>query len=80
MDAGNGIDWTSPDYVGETPSHTFTKPGLYVVTLRVTDSKGNSEIGTVNITVTQIPTEETVPNRPTGVVVYLMPENDKLPI
>jgi PKD repeat protein len=34
-----------------TPEHVFTTPGTYTVALQVTDSEGNSGLGTITVTV-----------------------------
>jgi parallel beta-helix repeat protein len=57
IDDGDGIDWSNPDYSGPTlwdPVHTYTLPGLYTVTLNVSDGDGNWDIDTMQITVLDI--------------------------
>jgi PKD repeat protein len=51
MDQSDGLNWILPDQVGVSPSHIFIVPGIYTVTLNVTDSNGNWEMDTVSITV-----------------------------
>ena len=50
---------------GSGPFHTFTLPGVYMVTLNVTDDAGNWHIDTVNVTVndTRPPTAYAGPDR-----------------
>jgi PKD repeat protein len=55
IDGSDGLDWSQPDYEGSdiwNPSHTYSAPGKYIVTLRVTDDAGNLDTDTVLITVT----------------------------
>jgi PKD repeat protein len=57
MDDSDGINWGSPDYFGANlwnPVHTFLQPGVYTVTLNVTDGAGLSDIDQVQITVLDI--------------------------
>ncbi|UCG70243.1 MAG: PKD domain-containing protein, partial [Thermoplasmata archaeon] len=57
IDDGDGIDWSAPDFSGPTlwdPVHTYTLPGVYIVTLNVTDADGNWDIDTAQITVLDI--------------------------
>lgn len=72
-DWADGLDWNNPDYSGSdlwNPTHTYTKPGTYLVILNVTDGAGNWDIGTLwvividvtppiltNFTVTPVPQE-----------------------
>jgi PKD repeat protein len=64
-------EWTFDDgieYVvlnGVSPQHTFQEAGLYMVTLTVTDSSGNSDQDTVYVNVIG----EKVPNAPEGLMV-----------
>jgi PKD repeat protein len=51
IDNSNGLDWTNPDYSGVSPTHLFSEPGNYVVTLKTTDAEGNSDLDTVAIEV-----------------------------
>ncbi|MFN3199897.1 MAG: PKD domain-containing protein [Bradymonadia bacterium] len=44
---GNSFD---VDLIGQSPSHTFTSPGVHTVALRVTDTQGNTDIDTVTVT------------------------------
>ncbi len=55
-DFGDGTTGT-----GATPSHTFTDPGVYTVTLTVEDGNGGSGTTTINITVI-----DTSPQPPTA--------------
>jgi hypothetical protein len=51
--------WDFGDFTtgsGETPSHTFTNPGVYIVELTVTDNGGKSRSLAYNFTVTGAPT------------------------
>jgi PKD repeat protein len=54
IDESDGLNWISPDLSGVSPSHIFTVPGIYTVTLNVTDSNGNWALDTVIITVIDI--------------------------
>ncbi|UCG69444.1 MAG: PKD domain-containing protein [Thermoplasmata archaeon] len=78
MDSGNGIDWSSPDYVGPSPAHVYTESGIYIVTLKVIDSHGNSATDTVTLTVNETLGDDTVPRAPTELEVLLLPRNDVL--
>jgi PKD repeat protein len=54
-----GYTWTFTDVTaktltGEKPAYTFTTPGVYTVTLNVTDADGNWAIDTVVVTVMDI--------------------------
>ncbi len=80
IDSSNGIDWSSPDYIGASPMHVYTESGVYVVCLSVIDSDGNSNIDTVTITVNKTIGDDTVPSAPTDVEVLLLPRNDALNI
>jgi parallel beta-helix repeat protein len=64
VDSGDGIDWSNPDYTGISPSHTFSEPGVYAVTLNVSDDAGNWYLDTVVITVIDItpPTADAGPD------------------
>lgn len=53
---GDALSSTSDE---ADPSFTFTQPGTYTVLLRVTDGDGNTDSGTVEISVTQ-PVEYTI--------------------
>ncbi len=80
IDDSDGVDWASPDYEGVSPTHVFTEPGDYVVTLRVIDTDGNFNTDTIIITVLEVPVEETIPSPPTDLKVSLLPQNDALEI
>jgi PKD repeat protein len=80
IDSSDGIDWSSPDYEGAAPTHVYTEPGVYVVSLRVIDGDGNHDIDTLTITVKETPEKVKVPCAPTDVEVLLTPENDALNI
>jgi PKD repeat protein len=57
IDYGDGIDWSNPDYSGSTlwdPVHTYAQPGVYIVTLNVSDTDGNWDTDTVEITIFDI--------------------------
>jgi len=50
-------DWTGDgtyEATGQTASHTFVTPGTYTVTLRVTDSGGNTETAQRTVTVEDV--------------------------
>ena len=54
IDASDGVDWNDPDYSGVSPMHIFTQPGIYTVTLKVTDATGNFDVATITIFVNDI--------------------------
>lgn len=54
MDDSDGLDWVTPDHSGATPSHVYTEPGVYIVTVNITDNNGNWVTDTVVITVVDI--------------------------
>jgi hypothetical protein len=56
MDASNGIDLANPDCTGISPTHTFSEPGIYIVTLYVYDSSGNFKTSTITISVNDVTT------------------------
>ncbi|WP_233194364.1 PKD domain-containing protein [Haloferax marisrubri] len=49
-DFGDG----SPTATGPTPNHTYADPGTYTVTLNVSDVGGNTDTGTLNVTVQKV--------------------------
>ncbi|UCF08484.1 MAG: PKD domain-containing protein [Thermoplasmata archaeon] len=51
MDDSDGVDWGSPDRTGITPLANYTLPGVYNVTLNVTDGDADWNISTVAVTV-----------------------------
>ncbi len=57
-DFGNGATST-----GETTSYTYNTPGVYTVTLTVTDTSSNTSIATTNITVI-----DNTPQPPTAII------------
>ncbi len=54
VDASDGIDWGSPDLIGDVVIHTYNTPGDYVVTLRVIDGDGGWSIDTLIVMVIDI--------------------------
>jgi len=57
MDASDGLNWDSPDYRGSDlwdPTHTYDTPGVYIVTLNITDINGYWDTDTVVITVNDV--------------------------
>lgn len=70
-------EWTFNDGIedvvlhGVSPQHTFQVPGLYLVTLTVTDSSGNSNQDTLNVNVIG----EKVPSAPEGLTVAEIGDN-----
>jgi PKD repeat protein len=48
------VDGVPVQYFGPTPSHTFLNPGLYTVTLTVTDQVGLTDTDEMNVTIYQI--------------------------
>ncbi len=54
MDDSDGIDWGNPDHTGIFPTHIFSEPGTYIVTLRTSDAQGNWNIDTVAIKVLDV--------------------------
>lgn len=51
IDESDGLDWGSPDCTGVINYYTYSDPGTYVITLKVTDIYGNWAMDNVNITV-----------------------------
>jgi PKD repeat protein/DNA-directed RNA polymerase subunit RPC12/RpoP len=73
VDNSDGLNWDYPDLSGERPSHTFTEPGDYIVTLRVEDSQGNYDQDSVIITVNVVEViDEIPPAKPTDLDVTLV--------
>ncbi len=54
IDASDGLDWITPDYIVASPMHIYSQPGIYTVTLRVTDAAGNWALNTTVITVLDV--------------------------
>jgi hypothetical protein len=78
IDSSNGIDWSSPDCIGQSPTYIFVEPGLYIVTIRVVDAEGNIDEDTVTITVNETMEFKSAPNPPTDIEVLLLTRNDAL--
>jgi len=59
------IDVTPQTLTGISPNHTFATPGIYIVTLNVSDAAGNWDTDTVVITVLDVtsPTADAGPNQ-----------------
>ncbi len=55
IDRSDGLDWSAPDYTGPSPSHTYEEEGSYNVTLRVTDSDGETDLDSFTVTVREKP-------------------------
>ncbi len=54
FDSSDGLWWETgapPDAVGLTTTHTYEYNGVYIVTLKVTDNNGSSDIDTCEITI-----------------------------
>ena len=58
IDAGDGVDFTTPDYVGAVVNHVYTHPGAYTVTLEVEDDAGETDTDTLVISVVPTSTGE----------------------
>jgi PKD repeat protein len=56
---------------GVAPEHTFTEPGTYMVTLKVTDVSGNDDQDTMNVNVIG----EKIPNAPENLAISDVGEN-----
>jgi hypothetical protein len=58
-------DVTTKTLLGEKPTYTFNMPGVYTITLNVTDAAGNWDIDTVVITVLDVtkPVADAGPNQ-----------------
>jgi parallel beta-helix repeat protein len=54
------VDVTPQTLTGITPTYIFTSPGVYLVTLNVSDSAGNHATDKVTITVLSLPPEDLV--------------------
>jgi outer membrane protein assembly factor BamB len=57
FDSSDGLWWetgAAPDATGPTPTNTYGDDGVYVVTLRITDSDDRSATDTCNITVLNV--------------------------
>jgi len=45
------IDVTPKELLGTNPEYNFTQPGVYLITLNVTDASGNWDTDTINVTI-----------------------------
>lgn len=68
---GDGLFDESSDTIGRTVPWTFDAPGTYPVELRVTDTAGEQNTGTVLVT---------VENRPPVVIAEAVPSNGAVPL
>lgn len=54
IDASDGLDFSNPDLWGVEVNWTYYEPGIYVVTLNVTDGDGAWDLDTLSVTVLDI--------------------------
>ncbi|MCK5641976.1 MAG: hypothetical protein KAJ19_14325, partial [Gammaproteobacteria bacterium] len=64
FDAGDGVDFASPDQTAGEPDHTFTEPGVYTVSLKVRDLDGNSDETSLEVTVLDTTSPLAIPEGP----------------
>jgi len=58
FDLSDGLAWEAggvPDATDQAPIHTFNESSIYIVTLRVGDNNGSSDIDMCNVTVLELP-------------------------
>ncbi|UCD92440.1 MAG: PKD domain-containing protein [Methanobacteriota archaeon] len=54
FDASDGVSFSPPDATGVSPTHTYGDNGIYIVTLQVKDTWGNSDTDTMTVTVRNV--------------------------
>lgn len=62
IDSSDGVNFLNPDVSGETPEVSFETPGIYTITLRVTDGEGLTDTAQATATVLADTDRDSVPD------------------